>query len=1158
MKQPALPIACFCVVFLIGALFPSSLFAQPAVIIGPALGENTSTTYPTPYGGYKEGMRAQYLYKAGEIITAGGAEGYVTSIVFNISNDNGIGTLQNYKIRLSNSLADSLSTGGWEPAGDLVWDTASFQPVTGGYLHILQTPFHWDGISNLLVEICHVVGNQTGDNQTFNASVALTTGLGFKASRTFAMNDDPGVCGTADTIESGDPHSRPVLTLKFSCLPPQYLSVNATTSVSALLNWGTLGGLNHYNLEVGATGFTPGVDSFLYAYDTLINTILVSPLVSSHSYQAYVRTDCGNGIYSPWVGPVTINTPPGCGDNFFDPGGDSSNYQNNIDTSYTICTGDTSKVATLTFLGFKTIQGDTLRVYNGLDDTAPLLGEFTNNTLPGPFTATNASGCLFITFQSDSINTGIGWSAKITCAVPDSCYDAAGLTLSNLTPTLAHFEWVPTFNADSFAWKLTTPGGVILAQGDTTGTSITFDTLKEATFYKFYIKTYCSGGDSSSWVLISFNTPLECNNVPVINCGANTSGPVFSNSGGIYDFSICNIMHTPGRERIFRYNAPNTRKYNFWVTTASTSNVYVPYFYKDVTMGCGPDDWKCIGEFNKPDSVLFGPLIAGHQYFILFDPESTDPVMQTFRITGCKPTNDEPFQAINLNVGADCSGNIYSNDGASYNLAGGEPNPDTTAADGVAGRWLSKANRTVWFRFTAPPSGTVTVTTDYGVPGSTNDTQLALYSVGDPNDFSTFKYLESDEDNGINDVGLNAAVSYTDLTPGTEYYIQADGFGGAYGTFCIQVFDGAFRTLESACSDLGTTAYIVTHVNGTAAGGDHWYGIYTNPDLFDLGQMAAAVKPGAQDLDTVFCQVNISLDHMIPTAQNGIPYMPAYYNFQSSKAPTLPVRIRVYYYDGEFSDLKAVANQPTATINDLHITHYTGVNQDCLQSNNKDAPGDTTLITAVTAQQGTGTFYLEFSIPTMGEVGAHLGNVALPIVLQSFTGTVEDHDNLLKWITQREKNVEWHIVERSSDGLKWTEIGRKAGKSDSSTPLSYELEDLKPLEKAYYRLRTVDVNGTESVSGSVYLVRRATFGISGLFPSPASDQVTLQFAIETEGTVDIRFVDCMGRLVLEQQQSAAKGQNSVKLQVGSLAAGLYVVTIGSENAVSVPVRMVKQ
>ena len=49
--------------------------AGQTFIFGTQAAQNTTTSYPTPYGNFYSGMRAQYLYQAQELVMAGMVKG---------------------------------------------------------------------------------------------------------------------------------------------------------------------------------------------------------------------------------------------------------------------------------------------------------------------------------------------------------------------------------------------------------------------------------------------------------------------------------------------------------------------------------------------------------------------------------------------------------------------------------------------------------------------------------------------------------------------------------------------------------------------------------------------------------------------------------------------------------------------------------------------------------------------------------------------------------------------------------------------------------------------------------------------------------------------------------------------------------------------------
>jgi Secretion system C-terminal sorting domain len=220
------------------------------------------------------------------------------------------------------------------------------------------------------------------------------------------------------------------------------------------------------------------------------------------------------------------------------------------------------------------------------------------------------------------------------------------------------------------------------------------------------------------------------------------------------------------------------------------------------------------------------------------------------------------------------------------------------------------------------------------------------------------------------------------------------------------------------------------------------------------------------------------------------------------------------------------------------------------------------VITVSSASPNTTYYFRTYSYgtgATSGTFTAAVSSGAFPIELKSFTGKTDGSANMLYWETLTERNVAWHVVERSLDNAKWAEVGRLEGQQESSNLKKYELADHQPLAKAYYRLRSVDLDGSENVSDAILLTRKgAGFGIEAAYPSPTSSALTVQFTALREETVTIRLVDLMGRVVLEQQFEATDGLNEVPLQIGALQTGVYNVTIANELQISAPLRVVKQ
>lgn len=133
-----------------------------------------------------------------------------------------------------------------------------------------------------------------------------------------------------------------------------------------------------------------------------------------------------------------------CSGNITDGSDPEAVYTNNLDCSWLIAPVDATSV-TLNFDTFDTEDDlDFVRVYNGIDATAPLLGEFSGDNLPPSLTAN--SGKIFLVFQTNGSVASTGWSANYSCStsilgVSSTEYFFGSDTASDTLIITANCDW---------------------------------------------------------------------------------------------------------------------------------------------------------------------------------------------------------------------------------------------------------------------------------------------------------------------------------------------------------------------------------------------------------------------------------------------------------------------------------------------------------------------------------------------------------------------------------------------------------------------------------------------------------------------------------------------------------------------------------------------
>jgi hypothetical protein len=167
------------------------------------------------------------------------------------------------------------------------------------------------------------------------------------------------------------------------------------------------------------------------------------------------------------------------------------------------------------------------------------------------------------------------------------------------------------------------------------------------------------------------------------------------------------------------------------------------------------------------------------------------------------PDNDDLCDAMSLTVNDppvtvnNLLASVQENESSTTNLGGNDPESDCLFA------WCDGSlDNSLWFTFTAPPSGAVTISTCFE---TTIDTQVALCEVGNCNDFGTVTYLAANDDmEGGCTIGNEFASELiaTNLTPGNVYHIQTDGWEAEAGEFQIQVTEFIVNVTETQNSGI--------------------------------------------------------------------------------------------------------------------------------------------------------------------------------------------------------------------------------------------------------------------------------------------------------------------------------------------------------------------
>ncbi len=165
-------------------------------ILGNNNMSNTDTQYPAPFGNWYTSAVQQYLYTAAELNAAGVIGGIIDEIDWNVTgiNPTAITTYPSFTIKMGGTNLTTFNSGApvFQAGLFTVFTPQTVNATMGWNTFMLTNAFQWDGISNVIIEVCFTNGPPYS-NYTYNLQ-STQTATTYTSSQWW-LSDTQDQCG---------------------------------------------------------------------------------------------------------------------------------------------------------------------------------------------------------------------------------------------------------------------------------------------------------------------------------------------------------------------------------------------------------------------------------------------------------------------------------------------------------------------------------------------------------------------------------------------------------------------------------------------------------------------------------------------------------------------------------------------------------------------------------------------------------------------------------------------------------------------------------------------------------------------------------------------------------------------------------------------------
>jgi len=185
---------------------------------------------------------------------------------------------------------------------------------------------------------------------------------------------------------------------------------------------------------------------------------------------------------------------------------------------------------------------------------------------------------------------------------------------------------------------------------------------------------------------------------------------------------------------------------------------------------------------------------------------------------------------------------------------------------------------------------------------------------------------------------------------------------------------------------------------------------------------------------------------------------------------------------------------------------------------------------------------IEFIDQSTAVIGATGGPV--PVQLVSFSASLLPNNTaMLHWEIAQEINCRNYVLQKSEDAVHFIDVTEVNATGVTGNNKTYQYNDHFSISTntIYYRLAIIDLDGKMSFSPVITLrLKNNGSDVMMVYPNPVLDDLKIIFTSTSKENAIISIIDAAGKIVLQKNRLAVKGENIFMIPgLSHLASGLY-------------------